>query len=97
LVATEPGPPGLRVTRARVGSGAEVVVRVGKAGAYRLTVHDVTGRLVAVLADGGFTGGERSLRWGERDTAGRAVGSGVYYVRLRGREGAAVAPIVVVR
>lgn len=56
---------------------------VGHDGArVRLTVYDVTGRLVTVLADGAAAAGEHTSRWDGRDAQGRAVSSGVYFCRL---------------
>jgi len=48
----------------------------------RLAVYDVAGRLVAVLSDGPAAAGEHEARWDGRDDDGRAVSSGVYFVRL---------------
>jgi len=47
-----------------------------------LTVHDVSGRRVAVLADGHYRAGEFVKMWNGRDGAGREVGSGVYFARI---------------
>jgi len=56
--------------------------RLPAAERLRLLVHDVAGRRVALLADREFAAGEHSLVWDGRDAAGRAAGSGVYFVRL---------------
>ena len=48
----------------------------------KLTVHDATGRLVTTLVDGVQPAGDHSARWNLRDSAGRAVPSGLYFVRL---------------
>ncbi len=53
-----------------------------EAGPARLAVYDVSGRLVAVLAEGVHEAGEHEAVWNGRDTAGRQLGSGVYFVRL---------------
>lgn len=53
-----------------------------QAGPVRLTVHDVRGRLVAVLADGPRAAGEHLTYWDGRDLGGARVASGVYHVRL---------------
>jgi hypothetical protein len=54
------------------------------AGSGRATVgvYDPLGRRIAVLSDGGQRPGRHALRWDGRDTAGRAVSAGVYFVRL---------------
>jgi hypothetical protein len=53
----------------------------------RVTVHDLQGRSVAVLADGLYPAGRHSVIWSGRTDAGRAV-TGMYFVRMEagGRE-----------
>jgi flagellar hook assembly protein FlgD len=64
-------------------SGTEIAYDVPVDGArVRLTVFDVAGRRVRILADGPQTAGSRSAAWDGRDDRGNAVGSGVYYCRL---------------
>jgi len=48
----------------------------------RLAVYDVSGRLVAVLADGPATAGEHAASWDGRSRDGEEVSSGVYFCRL---------------
>ena len=48
----------------------------------KLTVHDVSGRRVAVLSSGGLGRGRHSVRWGGRDAEGRDVPAGIYFVTL---------------
>jgi hypothetical protein len=48
----------------------------------RLAIYDVTGREVAVLADGSFPAGLVSRTWNGRDRDGRGVPSGPYFVRM---------------
>lgn len=48
-----------------------------------LGVYDVTGRQVAMLAKGRLPAGEYTRKWAARDDAGRPVGAGVYFVRLK--------------
>jgi len=57
-------------------------------GDVRLSVFDVTGRVVAVLADEHQDGGEYSVAWNGRDSSGHSLASGVYFCRLAvdGRE-----------
>jgi hypothetical protein len=56
-----------------------------EAGPVRVTVHDVTGRLVDVLVDGERPAGEHAFDWDGTDVHGRDVASGVYFVRLASR------------
>jgi hypothetical protein len=53
-----------------------------------LAVYAVDGRMVTRLASGTYPAGDHTVTWDGRDTAGRAVSSGVYFVRLSG-DGAA--------
>jgi hypothetical protein len=47
-----------------------------------LTIYSVKGELVATLADGPMTEGQKELSWMGRDDGGRSVASGVYFYRL---------------
>ncbi len=51
-------------------------------GRVRLAVHDVSGRLVAVVEDGHRDAGLHEIPWDGRDGSGRQVASGVYFCRL---------------
>ena len=51
-------------------------------GPVRLGVYDVDGRLVRVLLDGAAAAGRASITWDGRNTAGRPVAPGVYWLRL---------------
>ena len=56
-------------------------------GAVRLSIHDVTGREVRVVADGTYEAGGHLLSWDGRDAAGHASAPGLYFVHLRTAEG----------
>lgn len=60
----------------------EISFNLAKAQGVRLTVHDVSGRLVRVLIDGHRDAGEHLARWDGSDDGGRRVGAGVYLYRL---------------
>jgi len=47
-----------------------------------LKVHDLRGRLVAVLAQGQFEAGSHTANWDGRDRARRLMASGIYLARL---------------
>lgn len=47
-----------------------------------LTVHDLSGRRVATLADGEWAAGRHSLVWRATGADGRAVAAGLYFVKL---------------
>lgn len=48
----------------------------------RVAIYDVTGRLVKTLVDGPLEAGTHLRVWRGRDSSGRQVPSGAYYVRL---------------
>ena len=47
-----------------------------------LRVLDVQGRLVGVVASGGYEAGFLTLAWDGRDASGQRAGAGLYFVRL---------------
>ena len=51
-------------------------------GQVAISVFDVTGREVAVIAAGAFGSGANSVQWNGRDGDGRGLSSGTYVVRL---------------
>lgn len=51
-------------------------------GAVRVAVHDLKGNLVAILADGVFAAGARTVTWDGVDREGRRLASGAYVVEL---------------
>ena len=53
-----------------------------RAGRVSLAVFDQQGRRVRSLRDGALEAGEHAVRWDGRDEGGRAVASGLYFVRL---------------
>ncbi len=70
---------------------------LAQAGPVRLTIHDLTGRKVAVLVDGDLPAGGHAAPWNGRDAGGRAVASGVYLARLVTAEGALTARLTLLR
>ncbi len=61
-----------------------IVFSLPVAAGVDLAIYDLSGRCLRVLAEGAaYPAGEHSLRWDGRDGAGRALGSGVYFCRLR--------------
>lgn len=52
-----------------------------------IKVYDVVGRVVRHVAGGRFTGGRHAIVWDRRDASGRAVDSGIYFVRLESSGG----------
>jgi len=48
----------------------------------RMTLHDLTGRVVRTLADGVTRPGRYSARWNGTDDRGRVLANGVYFCRF---------------
>jgi hypothetical protein len=66
-------------------------------GRHRLAVYDVTGREVAVLAEGPQSGGSHVMQWNGRDRRGAEVPSGVYFLRLEFQGAVETQKIVIAR
>jgi DNA-binding beta-propeller fold protein YncE len=62
-----------------------------------VAVFDLTGRRIAVLADGIFTVGPHPLTWNGRNSQGRAMPSGTYIVRLETESGVEARKVMLVR
>ncbi|MBD3236837.1 MAG: hypothetical protein GF330_09045 [Candidatus Eisenbacteria bacterium] len=93
LRAIEPNPLG-------GGQAATLRLRLSEhaaAGAARLDVVDLNGRLVRNLVDGALPAGISTLTWDGRDARGNAVGAGVYYIRLTTTENSDAIKAVVIR
>lgn len=76
LLAFSPNPAAPRTTlRFRAPAGG---------GAVRLTIHDVAGRLVRALTNGGELRGDQQVEWDGRDDDGRSLPPGLYFARLAG-------------
>jgi aminopeptidase N len=63
----------------------------------QLRVYDVTGRLVATLADGVFTAGIHSVQWNGTNRRGQPVASGIYFYRLQAGSDAATRKMMLLR
>ncbi len=48
----------------------------------RISVYDLSGRLVRILEDGSRSAGQHSVRWDGRNAQGSAQASGMYFVRM---------------
>jgi hypothetical protein len=72
-----------------IGPSSSIRFAVPHAGPVRLSVYGVSGRRVAVLVEGHFEAGEWETSWNGRDDAGARLGSGVYFLNLKGADFAA--------
>ncbi|MFN8588666.1 MAG: FlgD immunoglobulin-like domain containing protein [Candidatus Eisenbacteria bacterium] len=59
-----------------------VAFTLSRPGRVKVEVFSVQGQRVATVTDGPMTLGRHEARWNGRDAHGRAVASGVYYVRV---------------
>ena len=83
----EPGPAGAGLRFDSIypnPSRSQSVVQytLPRAGAVRLSIHDLLGRRVTLLADGPEAAGIHSVTWEGRDARGAAVPAGIYWARL---------------
>ena len=60
----------------------KISFRVGASQHVELSVYDMSGRLVGVLADQVFTAGDHEVSWNGRDLTGSPVPSGTYFARV---------------
>lgn len=82
-LSAAPLPAHLALRAARAGDGAtDLRFDLPRPGFVTLKVHDLRGRLVAVLAQGQFEAGSHAASWDGRDRARRLMASGIYLARL---------------
>jgi len=70
---------------------------LARATGVELAIYDATGREVRRLLDQQAPAGHHAAVWDGRNAAGRALASGVYYVRLRAGGGTATGRVTLVR
>ncbi len=71
--------------------------RSGVEGAAVLRVFDIQGRLVATVHEGSVGIGEHTMFWEGRDSFGRSVASGTYFLRLETAAGITGQKVLLVR
>jgi hypothetical protein len=79
-----PPVPALRVAAFPnpVGTRSRIVYSLPQPAPVRVSIFDVTGREVTILAQGREEAGDRDLVWDGRDASGRPVPAGTYFVRV---------------
>ena len=76
----------------------EISYELLRGGLARVQVFDVAGREVRRLVDHGWrSSGRHSVHWDGRDSRGRALGAGVYYLRVTTAGHSTTAPAVLVK
>ena len=77
-------------------TSAEVFFETRESGPVSMEIYGVGGRHVASMALGTLGPGRHRVTWDARDEARARVGSGVYFLRLRGLVGDSPAVRVIV-
>ena len=67
------------------------------AGPVKITIFDISGRLVVTLADGDFEAGRHSVRWNGCNSARAQAGSGVYICRMEAGGASDTSTLVLVK
>ena len=75
----------------------KISFRVGASQHVELTVYDMSGRLVGVLADQVFPAGDHEVSWNGRDLNGARVPSGTYLARVVSDQDVQTAKIMMVK
>jgi hypothetical protein len=86
-------PPGIFTS----GSDSRIEYNLPEASFARLTIFDVTGRVVATLVEESSAAGRFSVSWDGRDQFGAKVASGVYFANLETSKEVVTGKIMVVR
>ncbi len=86
-------PPGICTS----GMDATIEYNLPEAGFARLTIFDVTGRVVTTLVEEPSAAGAFSVNWDGRDSQGARVASGVYFANLETSKEMVTGKIMVVR
>jgi hypothetical protein len=63
----------------------------------RLTIHDLAGRQIAILADKIYQPGAHSITWRGKDATGREASSGIYFARMQSESFTAVRKLTLIR
>ena len=78
-------------------NSATIPFSLATAGAARVDVYDVAGRIVTTLAAEEMTAGQHSLVWNLEDGNGALIPSGIYHVRIASAGWTGITNLVVVR
>lgn len=78
-------------------SGLSLQMRLPAPGRVQVALFDVSGKLLATLADGILPGGQHQMSWRQLDVGGMVLASGIDYLRVQGAEARKTAFVVVER
>ncbi len=77
--------------------GSPIVFATVAPGRVKVSVHDVSGRLVSELTSGELSAGTHSTAWMGQDRSGARAPAGLYFVRISGASGVTSRKLVLVR
>jgi hypothetical protein len=77
--------------------GTSIQFALPRSSVVKLEIFNITGQLVATLADKRFSAGEHTVTWTGNGADGRAVPSGVYLYRLTAGEFASTKKMVILK
>lgn len=66
---------------------ATLTCRLARAQTVRLSVHDMFGREVTEIAHGRMNAGVHAMQWNGRDSSGKRVPAGTYFILMHAAEG----------
>lgn len=94
-----PAMPGLKLSCRPnpMQSGAVISFIMPRPGNAKLSIYDITGRLVYQLPAINATAGSNQYSWYGRDHSGRLLGNGVYFCRVNGGGRAGIIKITIIR
>lgn len=73
-------------------ASADIIFRIAEPGRVKLTVYNLQGRELSVLANGYYSAGTYSINWSATDVA-----SGVYFISLRQKGNISLQKVLLVR
>ena len=72
----------LRIIQTLSGSGVEISYALPTASEMNLAIYDLSGKLIRTLVSGRESAGEKTVIWDRRDTSGKNLPAGIYFVKL---------------
>ena len=78
-------------------SRVNIYYSLPKSTAVRLSIYDVSGRLIRNLVDGTQEAGLRVVLWQSRDDTGAKVSDGIYFCHLTARDVTGTKKLIVLR
>jgi hypothetical protein len=80
-----------------VKTSTAITYQIAEPSRVRLSVYDITGRLMTTLVDGENQPGFYTVRWNGMDSSGKAAGNGIYFYKLEAGTFVSTSKLVIVR